>query len=80
MHALTKLLFDLSQFAPHALADRQAPHRESPQSVLPADASAGLASMVHAGCWISGEGGILQIVDNPAQLTQSSSCLRALRR
>ena len=37
MHALTKLLFGLSQFSPHALADRQASHRESPHSVLPAD-------------------------------------------
>ena len=36
VHALTKLLFDLSQLTPHALADRQAPHRE-PGSVLPAD-------------------------------------------
>ena len=37
VHALANLLFDLSQFSPHALADRQASHRESPQSVLPAD-------------------------------------------
>src|SRR5215831_13928141 len=37
VHALAKLLFDLSQFTPHALTDRQAPHRESSQSVLPAD-------------------------------------------
>ena len=36
VHALTKLLFDLSQLTSHALADRQAPHRE-PCSVLPAD-------------------------------------------
>jgi hypothetical protein len=28
VHALTKLLFELSQFTSHALADRQAPHRE----------------------------------------------------
>ena len=37
VHAVTNLLFDLSQFSPHALADRQASHRESPQSVFPAD-------------------------------------------
>ena len=30
VHALTELLFDLSQLFPHALADRQAPNRESP--------------------------------------------------
>jgi len=35
MHALTKLLFGLSQFSPHALADRHAAHGESPQPVLP---------------------------------------------
>src|SRR5580693_10534167 len=28
VQALTKLLFDLSQLTPHALTDRQAPHRE----------------------------------------------------
>jgi hypothetical protein len=30
VHAWAELLFDFSQFAPHALADRQAPYRESP--------------------------------------------------
>ena len=30
MHASLKLLLKLPQFAPHALADREAPHRESP--------------------------------------------------
>jgi hypothetical protein len=37
VHAWTELLLDLSQFTPHALADREAPHRESPSSVLPAN-------------------------------------------
>src|SRR3974377_2403054 len=36
VHASMKLLLKLPQFAPHALADRQAPHRE-PGSVLPAN-------------------------------------------
>jgi hypothetical protein len=30
VHAWTELLLEFSQFAPHALADRQAPYRESP--------------------------------------------------
>ncbi len=37
VHALTELLLNLSQLGSHALADRRAPHHESPQSVLPAD-------------------------------------------
>ena len=37
MHALPKLLLDLSQLSAHALADRRAPHREPPNSVPPAD-------------------------------------------
>jgi hypothetical protein len=37
VHALTELLLNLSQFGSHAIADRRAPHHESPQSVLPAD-------------------------------------------
>src|SRR4029077_2814979 len=36
VHASMKLLLNLPQFAPHALTDRHAPHRES-SSVLPAD-------------------------------------------
>ena len=37
VHALAELLLNLSQLAPHALADRLAPHREVPFAVLPAD-------------------------------------------
>ena len=37
VHALAELLLDLSQLAPHALANRPAPHREVPFAVLPAD-------------------------------------------
>src|SRR5216683_1674570 len=37
VHALAELLLNLSQLSSHALADRGAPHHESPQSVLPAD-------------------------------------------
>ena len=37
MHAFAELLLDLSQFCPHALADRHAPYREPPSSVPPAD-------------------------------------------
>jgi len=37
VHALTKLLPDLSQLSSHALADGRAPYRVSPQAILPAD-------------------------------------------
>ena len=37
VHALAKLLLHLSQLGSHALADGRAPHRESPQSILPAN-------------------------------------------
>jgi len=37
VHSLAKLLLNLSQLGLHALADRRAPYRESPQSILPAD-------------------------------------------
>jgi hypothetical protein len=37
MHASMKLLLELPQFAPHALADRFASHGEAPQAILPAN-------------------------------------------
>ena len=37
VHAPAKLLLDLSQFRPHALADRRSSHGESPDPVLPTD-------------------------------------------
>lgn len=37
VHALAKLLLYLSQLGSHALADGRAPHRETPQSILPAN-------------------------------------------
>jgi len=37
VHALTKLLPNLSQLPSHALADGCAPYHESPQAILPAD-------------------------------------------
>jgi hypothetical protein len=37
VHALTKLLLNVSQLPPHSLADRVALHREVPVPVLPAD-------------------------------------------
>jgi hypothetical protein len=37
VHTLAELLLNLPQLGPHALADRRAPHRESPYPVLPAD-------------------------------------------
>ena len=37
VHALTKLLPNLSQLPLHALALGRAPHHESPQAILPAD-------------------------------------------
>ena len=37
VHAHAKLLLDLSQFRPHALADRRSSHGESPDPVLPTD-------------------------------------------
>ena len=37
VHAPAELLLSLSQLSLHALADRRAPHREPPVSVLPAD-------------------------------------------
>jgi len=37
VHALAKLLLNLSQFGTHALADRRAPYHEAAQAVLPAD-------------------------------------------
>jgi hypothetical protein len=36
VHALAELLFDLSELAPHTLADRPALHREKAFSVFPA--------------------------------------------
>ena len=37
VHTRTELLLNLPQLGPHAFADRLAPHRKSPQPILPAD-------------------------------------------